>query len=418
MITRKAVKGRDGELPAAGELLAVEAIDQTGLIVTSEGASVRILRVTPPNPLLMSAPEREKTAAADLAAASRETLQIYIDARPMNLTQRGRPPAGCSRLGTGPALAATSRRQSAAVLCASISRASASRSARCPGRPPPDGDPHERRSPTRARPAPPLRSQRCGGVPQSRGSPTSPTQQSLEVNNGGCTQRLRSRCACAQTSRPQSRCPATWWCRTCPARASHARIATDSIVGARVESFATVVHGGCPREPFEQALRHQLELAGVKSPRELPARALQELTRGHRQPSSQGPSSTRPARAAPRADRRRACIPCRTASSSSSKRARACRHGRVGSSPGRVRRAASALSVARSALREPGLWRSAAPPRARVWPGPGARPRDPGERGCRGRSNRTRREAADHLPLADLQAAGFIATVARRGSMH
>ena len=48
-----AVKG-ERELPEAGELLAVEAIDRTGLIVTSEGAFVRIFRVVPPNPLLMS----------------------------------------------------------------------------------------------------------------------------------------------------------------------------------------------------------------------------------------------------------------------------------------------------------------------------------------------------------------------------
>ena len=57
-----AVKG-ERELPEAGDLLAVEAIDRTGLIVTSEGAFVRIFRVVPPNPLLMSAEERAKTAA-------------------------------------------------------------------------------------------------------------------------------------------------------------------------------------------------------------------------------------------------------------------------------------------------------------------------------------------------------------------
>src|SRR3954454_11117484 len=76
-------------LPAAGELLAVEAIDRTGLIVTSEGALVRIFRVQPPNPLLMSAAEQAGTAAAfpRLLGQLRahETLQIYIDARPANL---------------------------------------------------------------------------------------------------------------------------------------------------------------------------------------------------------------------------------------------------------------------------------------------------------------------------------------------
>src|SRR4051812_30605174 len=78
-------------LPAAGELLAVEAIDRTGLIVTCEGALVRIFRVQPPNPLLMSTAERARTAAAfgRLIGQLRahETLQIYIDARPANLDE-------------------------------------------------------------------------------------------------------------------------------------------------------------------------------------------------------------------------------------------------------------------------------------------------------------------------------------------
>ena len=52
---------------------------------------MRIFRVTPPNPLLMSAGEREKTAAAFQRLVSQlgaeETLQIYIDARPVNLDE-------------------------------------------------------------------------------------------------------------------------------------------------------------------------------------------------------------------------------------------------------------------------------------------------------------------------------------------
>src|SRR4051812_20989320 len=85
-------------LPAAGELLAVEAIDRTGLIVTSEGALVRIFRVQPPNPLLMSAAERARTAGAFQRLVGQlrahETLQIYIDARPANLDELL---AGCRR---------------------------------------------------------------------------------------------------------------------------------------------------------------------------------------------------------------------------------------------------------------------------------------------------------------------------------
>ena len=156
------MKGRDRDLPAAGELLAVEAIDQTGLIVTSEGAFVRIFRVTPPNPLLMSAPEREKTAATFQRLISQlkadETLQIYIDARPVNLTD-------CS----------------------------------------PTAGARWRRAPGRCRPW------------------RSPQAARRRSRNGGCTRRWRSRCACTPTSRPQCRCPATSWCRSCRGRASRER---------------------------------------------------------------------------------------------------------------------------------------------------------------------------------------------------
>ena len=91
MIDGSTVTGRGRELPQAGDLLPIEAIDQTGLIVTSEGAFVRIFKVTPPNPLLMAGQEQEKTAAAFQRLVSQlraeESLQIYIDARPVNLTQ-------------------------------------------------------------------------------------------------------------------------------------------------------------------------------------------------------------------------------------------------------------------------------------------------------------------------------------------
>ena len=82
MIAELRARGAGGRLPEAGELLAVEAIDRTGLIVTSEGALVRVFRVTPPNPLLMSASEREKTAGAFARLVSQlgaeETVQIDL----------------------------------------------------------------------------------------------------------------------------------------------------------------------------------------------------------------------------------------------------------------------------------------------------------------------------------------------------
>jgi hypothetical protein len=41
------VNRRREELREAGELLGVEAVDRSGLVVTSEGAFVRIFRVSP-----------------------------------------------------------------------------------------------------------------------------------------------------------------------------------------------------------------------------------------------------------------------------------------------------------------------------------------------------------------------------------
>jgi len=78
-------------LPEAGELLAVEAIDHTGLVITSEGALARIISVTPPNPLILAQEEREQTAAAFCQLVSRlrphQSIQFYIEARPVNLAE-------------------------------------------------------------------------------------------------------------------------------------------------------------------------------------------------------------------------------------------------------------------------------------------------------------------------------------------
>ena len=73
----------------AGDLLAVEAIDRTGLAVTSEGTFVRILNVTPPNPLILSPEERVRIANGYCHLLSRlradQSLQFYVQSRPINL---------------------------------------------------------------------------------------------------------------------------------------------------------------------------------------------------------------------------------------------------------------------------------------------------------------------------------------------
>jgi adenylylsulfate kinase-like enzyme len=84
-------KPHRGELREAGELLGVEAVDRTGLVVTSEGAFVRILRVAPVNPLLMSGEEREKIAGTFQRLISQlrdeERIQIVVEGRPVNLAE-------------------------------------------------------------------------------------------------------------------------------------------------------------------------------------------------------------------------------------------------------------------------------------------------------------------------------------------
>jgi hypothetical protein len=84
-------KPRREPLREAGELLGVEAVDRTGLVVTSEGAFVRIFGVSPVNPLLMSGEEREKAAATFQRLISQlhadERIQVVVEGRPVNLVE-------------------------------------------------------------------------------------------------------------------------------------------------------------------------------------------------------------------------------------------------------------------------------------------------------------------------------------------
>ena len=93
-----AVRRKREEMREAGELLGVEAVDRTGLVITSEGAFVRILRVAPVNPLLMSGEEREKAAGSFQRLISQlqaeERIQVVVEGRPVNLEELL---AGCRR---------------------------------------------------------------------------------------------------------------------------------------------------------------------------------------------------------------------------------------------------------------------------------------------------------------------------------
>jgi len=81
--------GEAQRMKEAGELLAVEAIDRTGMVITSEGALVRIINVTPPNPLILSPQERVRIAQGYCHLLSRlradQSLQFYVVSRPIDL---------------------------------------------------------------------------------------------------------------------------------------------------------------------------------------------------------------------------------------------------------------------------------------------------------------------------------------------
>ena len=132
------------ELRAAGELVAVEAIDRTGLVVTSEGAFVRVLR-------------RHAAEPADPLAG-----------RPRGGRRRVLPPDRAAA--AGPVAAVLRRRAPGATRRAARRRAPRGRGVR-------------RASADAGRPAP-RRARRCRA--------------------GGCTRRWRSRCAGTPTSRPRS----------------------------------------------------------------------------------------------------------------------------------------------------------------------------------------------------------------------
>ena len=83
-------RSRNKEMKEAGDLLAVEAIDRSGLAVTSEGAFVRVLQVTAPNPLVLGDRERQRIAEGYCQLIARlradERLQFYVVSRPIDLS--------------------------------------------------------------------------------------------------------------------------------------------------------------------------------------------------------------------------------------------------------------------------------------------------------------------------------------------
>ena len=77
------------EPPAAGELVPVEALARDGVLITSEGALVRYLRVAAKNPLVMAESERHQVGEAFGQMAARvgagQSIQFYVQATPVQL---------------------------------------------------------------------------------------------------------------------------------------------------------------------------------------------------------------------------------------------------------------------------------------------------------------------------------------------
>jgi hypothetical protein len=75
----------------SGDLLPVERIDRTGLVITREGAFVRIIDVVPPNPFVLSGDDRRRVAEGFSQLISRlrpqQSLQFCVEARPVNLDE-------------------------------------------------------------------------------------------------------------------------------------------------------------------------------------------------------------------------------------------------------------------------------------------------------------------------------------------
>ena len=98
-------------MPEAGELCAVEALDREGLLVTSEGAFVRYLRVTAKNPLVMSEADREQVGHAFGQLVGRlgagQSLQFYVEATPVRLQGGAWSTARRRQSGRGGRFAAT-----------------------------------------------------------------------------------------------------------------------------------------------------------------------------------------------------------------------------------------------------------------------------------------------------------------------
>lgn len=88
LAARRAPAG-DQQLPAAGELVPVEALSRDGVLITSEGALVRYLRVAAKNPLVMAESERQHVGEAFGQMAARvgagQSIQFYVEARPVQL---------------------------------------------------------------------------------------------------------------------------------------------------------------------------------------------------------------------------------------------------------------------------------------------------------------------------------------------
>lgn len=77
------------DMPEAGEIFEIDALDRDGLMVRSDGTFIRMLEVTPRNPELLSVEEAQAMSAtyAQMLARLRpkQSVQFIIDSRPVHV---------------------------------------------------------------------------------------------------------------------------------------------------------------------------------------------------------------------------------------------------------------------------------------------------------------------------------------------
>ncbi|MBN8867304.1 MAG: hypothetical protein J0H98_07105 [Solirubrobacterales bacterium] len=90
-ITQKIRPTEVDDMPEAGEIFEIDAIDRDGLMIRSDGTFVRMLEVSPRNPSLLSVEEAQAVSATYAQMLGRlrtgQSIQFILDSRPVHVEQ-------------------------------------------------------------------------------------------------------------------------------------------------------------------------------------------------------------------------------------------------------------------------------------------------------------------------------------------